>query len=386
MSTDLILVGGGLANSLVAWRLKQRHPSLRLLVLEQGDRLGGNHTWSFYESDLKASQHAWIDPLVAHRWPHYDVRFPGLERRLPTGYRSIPSERLDSVVGAALGDAVRLNATVTDVDAAGVTLASGERLDAGAVIDGRGDRGGQHLLLGFQKFLGQEVEFAEPHGRDGPVIMDATVDQRDGYRFIYTLPFDERRMLIEDTYYSDGPVVDQAVSRNTIADYAADQGWTIERIVREEMGSLPITLAGDARRYWADAPENVARSGLAALLFHATTGYSLVEAVRFADAVAAQRSFDAATLARLSRRISFSLWRRQAYFRLLNRMLFRAATPEERWLVLRRFYGLRKGLIERFYAGRLTPFDKLRIVVGRPPVPFFRGVACLNPATAGVLR
>lgn len=36
---------------------------------------------------------------------------------------------------------------------------------------------------------------------------------------------------------------------------------------------------------------------------------------------------------------------------------------------MQRFYGLPDGLIQRFYAGRLTPLDKLRIVSGKPPVP-----------------
>ncbi|MEC9481861.1 MAG: lycopene cyclase family protein, partial [Halomonas sp.] len=40
-----------------------------------------------------------------------------------------------------------------------------------------------------------------------------------------------------------------------------------------------------------------------------------------------------------------------------------------RWRVMQRFYGLPEPLIERFYAGRLTAADKLRIVVGKPPVP-----------------
>ena len=33
-----------------------------------------------------------------------------------------------------------------------------------------------------------------------------------------------------------------------------------------------------------------------------------------------------------------------------------------------------EGLIGRFYAARLNAFDKLRLVTGKPPVPFFRGV------------
>jgi hypothetical protein len=65
-------------------------------------------------------------------------------------------------------------------------------------------------------------------------------------------------------------------------------------------------------------------------------------------------------------------------YRLLNRMLFRAATPDERYRVFQRFYGLSQGLIERFYADRLTRYDRMRILVGKPPVPFGRALAVVR--------
>ncbi|MFM9153144.1 MAG: lycopene cyclase family protein [Methylocystis sp.] len=62
-------------------------------------------------------------------------------------------------------------------------------------------------------------------------------------------------------------------------------------------------------------------------------------------------------------------WRRQSYFRLLNRMLFQAGEPEARYKILERFYRFDTGLIQRFYAAKLKPLDQLRIVFGKPPVP-----------------
>ena len=62
---DLILVGGGLANGLIALRLKLLRPELKILLLEQGATLGGNHTWSFYQHDLTPQQHDWIAPPAA---------------------------------------------------------------------------------------------------------------------------------------------------------------------------------------------------------------------------------------------------------------------------------------------------------------------------------
>jgi len=45
---DVLLLGDGLANGLVAWRLQQRRPELKLQLVEPQSRLGGRHTWSFH--------------------------------------------------------------------------------------------------------------------------------------------------------------------------------------------------------------------------------------------------------------------------------------------------------------------------------------------------
>ena len=50
-------------------------------------------------------------------------------------------------------------------------------------------------------------------------------------------------------------------------------------------------------------------------------------------------------------------------------MLFLAAAPNQRWRVMQRFYGLPEPLIARFFAGRPTLADRLRILSGKPPVP-----------------
>jgi len=49
------------------------------------------------------------------------------------------------------------------------------------VLDCRGAVSSPHLRLGFQKFVGQELRLAAPHGLDAPVIMDAAVPQADGH-------------------------------------------------------------------------------------------------------------------------------------------------------------------------------------------------------------
>jgi lycopene beta-cyclase len=379
---DLIFVGGGLASSLTAWRLTECHPGLSFRVIEAESTLGGNHTWSFFESDLSAEELAWIRPLTAHRWQGYDVRFPSFHRTLTTGYCSTDSARLHELASQVLGEKVMLGAPVKRLDATEVEMATGETMRARLVVDARGPSASSHLMLGFQKFTGRVVDLASPHGLVRPVIMDATVPQDGDFRFMYTLPIGERRLLIEDTRYSDSPAIERDRDTRAISDYAERCGWSIADVVREEHGALPITLGGDIDGYWADSA-GAARLGLKAALFHATTGYSFADAVRTAHAVAALDFSQPKRLYAFLRNRSQAHWRAQGYWRFLNRMLFRAAEPDSRWKVMERFYRLRQPLIERFYAGRSTFSDKLRILSGRPPVPVHRAIGCIREASLG---
>ena len=372
MNFDLILAGGGLANGLIALRLAAVRPGVRVAIVEAGDAVGGNHSWSSFEADITPAQVAWTAPLIAHRWDRYSIRFPAHRRTLVAGYRTVTSATLAAAV-AASGATVLTGCPIVALTPSSVALADGRVLTAAAVIDGRGHGPGASLDLRSQKFLGVEVELTGGHGLDGPVIMDATVPQIDGYRFVYTLPFGPKTVLVEDTYYSDGADLAPDVLRARVFAYIAAQGWAVARVVREEAGVLPIALGGDIAAFW-DAGA-VARSGLRAALFHPVTGYSFPDAVRTADLIAALHDLSAAGLYAALRHHSVSTWRARKFYRFLNRMLFDAAEPEARYKVLERFYRLDAALVRRFYAGQTTRSDMVRTMVGRPPVPLARALS-----------
>ena len=371
----MLLAGGGLANGLIAYRIAQLRPEISVRLVEGGNALGGRHTWSFFDTDLGAAGD-WLKVFVDKSWSGYEVRFPNRRRRIANGYRSISSRRFHEVLTAALGDRIVLNAQIETLGPDWVCLADGRRLSADLVIDGRGPAAAPDLSLGYQKFLGQTVRLTAEHGLDAPVIMDATIAQTDGYRFIYVLPWDARTLLIEDTRYTDDSDFDHDDLRAGVGDYARAMGWRIEAILGEEEGVLPVALGGDIEAHWRRA-ETRTLSGLRAALFHPSTGYSLPDAAALADAICGLRIIDAASVARLIRERSVRLWHDRAFFRLLNRMLFRAARPGERYRVLERFYGLPEALIARFYAAKLTRLDKLRILCGKPPVPITAALRCI---------
>jgi lycopene beta-cyclase len=370
MDFDIVLVGGGLANGLVALRLSQLRPDVSIAVVEAGNRVGGNHIWSSFEQDLSPAQRAWTEPLIAHRWQEYSVRFPKGTRTLRAGYRTATSGRLADAVEKALPDGhILTNAKAVALDATSVTLADQRVLRAKAVIDGRGLGHDHPLDLRWQKFVGLELELEDDHGLAGPIVMDATVTQHDGYRFVYTLPFGPRRVLVEDTYFSDVAELANDTVRDRVLAYAALQGWKVASIGRQESGILPMALGGEAADLWEAAPPGVTLTGLASGLFHPATGYSFPDAVRTADIIANLPVLDGPSILAAQRRHSEAAWDDRGYYRYLNTMMFLGAPPHERYRVIERFYGLNPALVRRFYAGQSTPFDKLRTLIGKPPIP-----------------
>ncbi len=379
---DCILAGGGLANVLLFWRLRQSRPDLQVALIERGETLGGNHTWSFHTTDVSASQYKWLQPFIAQTWSGQEVLFPASQRALQTGYNSISSHHLHAVVSSRLADSLILNAEISELDIDKVTLADGRTFAAPCIVDGRGLDSGMPLALGYQKFLGLEIEMANPHGLARPVIMDASVNQLGGYRFVYCLPFTPTRMLVEDTYYADGRSLKEGDLLKRIEDYVESRSWTIARIERLETGVLPIVLDGDIEALWDSINPKCPRVGLRACLFHPTTGYSLPDAVAVADEISALREVTSRSVFAAVRSRSVRLWKERSFFRLLNRMLFLAAEPEMRVGVFEWFYRLPQPLIERFYAADLLTTDKARILAGRPPVPLWRAIKSINCSAA----
>jgi lycopene beta-cyclase len=364
---DYVLVGGGLQNALIALSLAERGRSVRIALVERGERLGGNHTWCFHEDDVPAAARGFVAPLVAHRWSGYEVRFPGLRRRLGGEYSAIPSSGLHDVVAAALdrlpGSTILVGRSARAVSARRVELDGGESLAARVVVDARGPDEKAPPGCGFQKFVGLELELARPHNLVEPILMDATVDQIDGYRFVYVLPIGPTRALVEDTVFSDSAALDRAQLRARVLDHARRLGMEPVETVREEVGILPMP--------WR--PSGVPRpqrsgplvAGYQGGWFHPATGYSLPAAVRLAALVGElppERLFG-----RELDDLAAHVRRQGRFFCQLNRLLFRWFVPTERWQVLARFYHLPEPIIRRFYALELGALDRARILVGRPP-------------------
>ena len=389
---DHVIVGGGLQGCLLTHAIAHHRPEARVLVVERGGDLCGNHTWSFHESDIPEQARVWFDPLVAHRWPGYLVRFPGLSRRVGIPYATISSDGLRAATRRLAIEAerpagrgalvIRSGETCEIVSPTRVRLGDGSPVDAATVIDCRGRAAVRGLPqgAGYQAFIGHEFRVGRRWPAAEPTVMNVREDQANGFEFLYELPFGDDRVLLEYTRFSNEPACDEARADALIAARLAEAGVDAVERVRTERGCLPMPYAAPRQ-----TPGGSVAGGYAGGWYHAATGYSMPLAARFADIVAQaapERIADELAAAAAGDSL------RRGFTRFLNRLLFCLVMPRDRWKIFRRFYGvLSEERIARFYAHRFTIFDAARIVIGRPPsglAPLRFARSFLSPAGPGL--
>lgn len=360
---DFIIAGGGLQGCLLAYGICRQQPRANVLLVEKQPNLCGNHTWSFHRSDINASTWSWMEPLVDRYWQGYHVQLGGIRKEIPIGYGSIFAESLAAKIqqlrDVTAGFSIHQE-FVTQLTPNRVTLGSGEMAEGACVLDCRGLQRAesQHRNMGFQKFFGLEVELESDWHDSMPCLMDDQVDQADGFRFMYTLPFSKRRVLVEDTRFSNTPDLQPMACQTLIHDYLQQRGHTQYQIIRHESGCLPMP-------YQRHQPVGEMAVGYRGGFFHPATGYSIPMVADLADQIAGKPARQAPEVIQAFRRsrkfqTHFSLW--------LNRLLFHLVKPSQRHTVFKRFYEhLPLSTIQRFYSCQFTATDAARMFLGRPP-------------------
>lgn len=366
----IVILGGGLAGSLLAYRLALLESPPEFLLIECHSTLDGQKTWSFHESDLDPQHLEWLRPLISQRWSEQEVRFRDYQRVFSKPYYSITSSHFSEQLQNKLGKRLLLNEQVASVTSTQVILESGKTIDSQLTFDARGFQTSPQSVEGYQKFVGMDLKLNKPHKLEHPVIMDTRCEQKEGYRFFYLLPWSSDSLLIEDTRYSTESTLNLEEFKTEIRSYCIKAGWTILKELRTEVGILPIPFE------YPIIPSGVVGTiplGMRGGYFHLTTGYSLPLSVRVADTIA--RKYENNPKASVKdiqgqlHPLQFKIKKQARFFSLLNKMLFLAAAPSERWRIFDRFYRLPEKLIFRFYESNLKITDQARILMGRPPVP-----------------
>ena len=316
----------------------------------------------FSTATSRPTTRALVEPLIVHRWPRLRRALPRrTAARLAHDYRTIESERLDAAVRAALpAERDHRRARRPRHAEQRSRSTSGETLHAGAVLDTRGLRAApdRARAAAGRNSAARRSTVPAGHGLDRPIVMDATVDQADGYRFVYCLPFSPTELFVEDTYYSDTPDLDPDAARAAHRRLCrrarlARRGAS----ARQETGVLPVVIGGDFDAFWPRDRPRRARRGAR-------------RAVPSADQLLAARRGALRRLARArrpARRAARPRDARAAPSATGSAAASTACSPgccsapptrPQRYRILERFYRLPEPLIGRFYAGQSTLGDR----------------------------
>lgn len=341
MEKPVIILGGGIWGSLLAWRLKERLPEIQFRLYEKNSTLGNNQSCSFRESDCK---HAitWLRPIITGSWSQHHIKFRKFERWMTDSYHLIDSKKLHEVVSEKISSDLRLNNHMT------MEMALQE---GSFVIDARNIC--HYKKAGYKKCLRMEIELTENHHLIAPVVFDEGVERKDLFRNIRYLPLNENTLLIKDYWYSDNKNINIEEMRRALHETIQQRGWKVKRVLREECNCTIIPLSQPIIRQEGRV---INLAGIS----HDLTGCSIPAATKLIDKMVST-SFRFGELKEVVTTFRKEIEHDSKFFRFLNKQLLEDNQHE----LFEAIYKQPYPIIERFSRGNLNTMDRLRILIGK---------------------
>lgn len=363
--TDVLLIGGGLQNCLLALYASRKHPELNFIILEAEDTLLGGKTISAHHKDVPKPILEMVTPFIKKSWPNYLVSFPNYEKRVGLEYFTLDCVKLGHFLSqnSFSNIQVHLSHKVLDIKNNNVQVEGGRVFSSNLIIDTRPTLK-KPASTGIQQFFGIEAYFPDGHNMDTPVLMDALVDQTEGYRFFYLLPFNANTLLVEDTRIAKGAPSRKVCNETSIREYLAkkfpNQVWYSNS---HEYGLLPVPTKPQIP---SQDSASLFKAGMAAGIFNKATGYSLPLVSQYVLELTPNLKNNPRAL-ETTRVFKARVFRKSYYYLIFNFFLFYCFTPEKAYACFEYFYRHDNSYIIRFYRNELKTLDFLRIFTRKPP-------------------
>jgi lycopene beta-cyclase len=365
VKVDAVIAGGGLSGlSLAAHLATGGWADRRVLIVDDPARTPPATRWGFWSAGTDL-----LDAAVSRTYRQVRIQAGGVDRVLPLGryrYRVVHRPDLYRVVRAlvATRPGYRFVAgRVTRIDDAEVTI-DGRTVHADWVFDSvtappPGTPADARLA-----FSGWEVRCARPvFDPDTPVLFDFRTPQQDSARFVYVLPDDPYRALVELTAFVPRHASPPTTAERTgaLAGYLAIAGeYTI---LRTESAVLPLRSRPPAR-----GSGRVLRIGARGGLVKASTGYAFQRIQRDSAAIVE-------SLARHGH--PFALPQTRPRYRLLDAVLLDVLRREPARLeeaFARLFTANPAERVLRFLDEDTRVPDEARLIATLPPAPYLRAL------------
>lgn len=293
---DFIMAGGGMAGLSLAYALVTGpFPDASILLVDPEKKGENDRTWCYWSREAER-----FDGIVAHSWPRLRFATDGWINDFDLGeyrYSMVRgSDFYDTVLdvleerpgveferGRVLG--------IEDADGAAEVRTETRTVRGRWVFDSRfepeeyerrsEERAGSHHYL-KQHFVGWTIETSRPvFDTDTATLFDFRTPQHGEMRFVYVLPFSERRALVEYTLFSADLLETEEYTR-AIEAYLADVlGVRDYRVVEREQGVIPMTDEPVERR----EGERTLAIGTRGGRVKASTGYAFRSTQRDASAI-----------------------------------------------------------------------------------------------------
>lgn len=288
---DYAIIGTGCAGYQLALRMAEEEffNGKKILLIEPEEKQGNDRTWSYWEEGSGRWDH-----LIWKSWSSAEVHAEGFDAVLPLvpyRYKSIRSADFYRYAQETLKASGRfafvkdaVETAVETLDGVRINTRSGQSFDAGMAFDSRIDPAFFRDQPGYSKvwqhFLGWEVEAdRDLFNADCFTLMDFRLRYNDTCSFMYILPQDERRALVEFTFFSPD-LVDRSVYGRMIREYLLK--FFPEAIFMktgEEFGVIPMS----DYPFHTHGSEHIIKIGTAGSWAKPATGYSFRNTERCID-------------------------------------------------------------------------------------------------------
>jgi lycopene beta-cyclase len=322
----LLIAGGGLAGSLAALAMARLRPDVPLLLVAEGETLGGSGTLFVLDAALGEAERGLLAPLATASWDGFYALLPGRPRKLKLRCHAIEAAAIDAAVRDALRpEQIRLDTKIVAVRDDTLLLAGGDTLGGVGVLDARGWAHQTTLELGWRHGVSRTLRFSAPHRLDLPIAadtsLDISVEGATGCAMFSCVPLDAQRLVVHRVRYARVAETDEGEGRAAIDAWLAARGWAAAQTEAEHGFSTAVPLGGDFAGYWRIGGARVAKLGARGGFFGLGIGSNIADAAAAAVALAARRDFGGAALHDAFEAEAAALWRRREFTRAFARRL-----------------------------------------------------------------
>lgn len=367
---DYLIVGAGLAGLSLACQLTKHCSSNEtIVILDSKDCFEEDRTWCYFDVE----EHQFSD-LVSRRWSSWSVRTPREDVTVSgSNYRycMIRSgdlySRAESLLSKFPNFELRFSEAVCEFKNR-VGLVEVQTEDSlylcRQVFDSRSRNWGAELSGSkspylLQQFMGWVVDIEAPGSllfdSDTAVLMDFNQSYGDAISFVYRLPLDENKFLLEATVFVKELVVKEVLERMLLQSIESSglKRWSI---ASKESGVIPMSVTP----YRSRNNGRVMDIGLRAGCARPSSGYAFLNIQRDSSQIAESLSNRQGRIARYEYP-SADLWMDETLLAVLNQQpgVFRELMPAL-------FKNCESDSLVRFMSGKAEVFDYASVARAMP--------------------